>query len=506
MNEEEKITPPWMAEGETTKVPPTAPPAPSGQPPFLSSEQPVSGSEASLNQPPSSGTTVISTPPPPSPLKMILAGVAILVVVVGLVFVLVNFVLPKIRSAKTVSLTYWGLWEPNEVMTGVLADWEKAHPDIKVNYSRQSIKEYRERLQSALARGEGPDIFRFHITWLPMLKNELETVPAEVYSAQQFEATFYPVAKDSLRLGGGYVGIPLEVDSLALFYNQEIFQAANQTPPTTWDEVRQVACQLTTKDESGKIQTAGIPLGTTGNIEHWSDILGLMMVQNGVDFSNLAGPLAEDALSFYSLFQSSRLCEGIVAGGGAVWDTTLPNSMLAFASGKVAMYLGFSWDVFEIININPRASFRVTAAPQLAGTEVSWASFWVEGVAKKSKNPKEAWEFLKFLSSKEVLQKMYLAQSKIRLFGEPYSRLDMASLLAADPLVSPFVAQAQKAKTWYLSSRTFDNGLNDRMIKYFEDAVNAVNSGKSSKETIQTASSGISQLLSQYGVGSPPVR
>jgi hypothetical protein len=76
----------------------------------------------------------------------------------------------------------------------------------------------------------------------------------------------------------------------------------------------------------------------------------------------------------------------------------------------------------------------------------------------------------------------------------------------ANPLAAVFISQAAKAKTWYLCSRTFDNGINEKMIKYFEDAVNAVNSGKTAKEALETASAGVNQLLTQYGLVSGLVR
>ena len=428
--------------------------------------------------------------------KKILILLLVLLILFGLGWTVFKFVLPRFQKPKEVTLTYWGLWEPETVMKGVITDWEKAHPNVKINYLQQSPKEYRERLQSALARNEGPDIFRYHLTWLPMLKNELEALPPEVMSSAEYESTFYTVVKENLRSGTSYVGVPLGIDTLALFYNQEIFQAAGKTPPTSWDELRQAAINLTTRDETGRIQTAGVALGTTSNIDHWPDILGLMMLQNGVNLANPTGSYAEDALTYYTIFNTTD----------RVWDETLPNSTLAFATGKVAMYFGYSWDILEIKKINPSLDFKVVAMPQLPDTQVTWASFWVEGVAKKSSNSKQAWEFLKYLSSKEVLQKLYQAQSQTRLFGEVYPRTDMANLLADNPLLTPFANQVLQAKTWYLCSRTFDNGLNDKMIKYFEDAINTVNSGKSSTEALNTTAQGVSQLLSQYGLGSYVVR
>ena len=329
-----------------------------------------------------------------------------------------------------------------------------------------------------------------------MLKNEVAPIPSDVMTTADFESTYYPVIKENLRLGTSYVGLPLGMDTLALFYNEDIFQAAGKTPPTSWDQLRQTAIELTTHDESGRIQTAGVALGTTSNVEHWSDILGLMMLQNGVDLANPTSQLAQDALIYYTIFNKTD----------NVWNETLPSSTIAFATGKVAMYFGYSWDIFELKNINPNLKFKVVEIPQLPDTEVNWASFWVEGVSKRSQASKESWEFLKFLSSKETLQKLYQTQSQTRLFGELYPRMDMAGLLSTNNLVIPFITQASQAKTWYLCSRTHDNGINDRMIKYFEDAVNGVNSGNSPDDVLSITAQGVSQLLSQYGIGSYQAR
>ncbi len=431
-----------------------------------------------------------------SKLKGILPVILVLLVLVIGAFAVFKFVLPKMAKPKEVSLTYWGLWEPETVMSSVISDYQKTHPNVKINYVFQSPKDYRERLASALVSDKGPDIFRFHSSWVPMFKNDLSPIPAKTMDAASFEASFYPVARQDLRVGNSYVGIPLEIDTLALFINEEIFETAGKTPPTTWDELRKTAIELTTKDSEGKIQISGAALGRTENVDHWSDILALMMLQNGADLTNPTGALAEDALAFFSIFSKID----------GVWDETLPSSTAAFAGGKVAMYFGSSWEVFEIKKANPNLRFRVLPVPQLEGTNITWASYWVEGVAKKSKFQDESFEFLKYLSERETLQKLFQAESQLRLFGEPYSRVDMANLLSDDDFAGAFIKQAPAARSWYLCSRTFDNGLNDKMIKYFEDAVNSVNEGKTAKEALETTASGVSQILAQYGISASVVR
>ena len=200
------------------------------------------------------------------------------------------------------NLVYWGLWEDEEILRPVLDEWEKKNPNVTVNYQRQSKEQYRERLQSAFAREEGPDIFRFHNTWVPVLKNELAPMPAEIMTPSEFEQVFYPVAVKDLVWGTEIYGFPLEIDTLALFYNDEIFREAGKLPPTDWNELRDLARELTVRDGSGRVKIAGAALGGTGNIDNWSDILGLMLIQNGTRLPRLTGVLVEDATNFYSYF------------------------------------------------------------------------------------------------------------------------------------------------------------------------------------------------------------
>ncbi len=451
---------------------------------------------------------------PPARLRPKILPFLAAALLLGLIGLIITIFLQKGTGRSKAVINYWGIFEPSSVFQQVIADYEKAHPNVKINYSQEDLKTYRERLQAALARNEGPDIFRMHQTWVPMLGNYLSPLPSTVYDAASFEKTFYPSAKESLRYQGRYVAIPLEFDGLALFYNEDLFRSTSKAPPRTWVELRKTACELTVKDQGGKIVTAGVALGTAGNVDGWSDILGLMMLQNGADLGNPAYCQAEsgsavsgeevcfgrDTLSFYSSFAGSQACQNTGVEAGPVWNDLMPNSTYAFATGKLAMYFGPSWRVFEIKELNPNLNFKIVPVPQLEGKNTAWASFWVEGVAKNSKFQPEAWEFLQYLSSKEVLQKLYQTESALRLFGEPYPRVEMAEMLKGQPLVGAFIEQAPNAKSWYISSRTGDNGLNDQIIKYYEDAVNGVNQGQDPLSALKTAGQGVAQVLRQYGI------
>lgn len=433
------------------------------------------------------------------PLKTVLIVLGTLVLLGILGFAVKTFLLkPPVPVQTNITLTYWGLWEDSSNIEGLIKEYESTHKNVTVNYVKQSKEDYRERLINNLARGDGPDIFRFHNTWVSMLSTNLASLPPEAMDAGTFQNTFYPVASQDLRQGTNLVGIPLMFDGLALYINEDTFTEAGKTPPTTWDEFGRVAGELTQKEEDGRITRAGSALGRTDNVDHWEDILALMMLQNGVSLAAPTGKLAEDVLSFFTMF----------AKDGGTWDRTLPPSTQAFAGGQLAMYFAPSWRAFEIKQQNPGLRFRVVPVPQLpkvnpTDKDITWASYWAEGVWSKSKNSKEAWEFLKFLSSKESLQKIYETSSKSRLFGPAYPRIDMANLLQNDPILGAYINQAPHARSWYLASRTFDGptGINSRLSAYFADSVNAiVDQGKEPKEVLETLAAGVAQVLSSYSI------
>jgi len=462
-----------------------------------SQDKPPQQNSIPSDQPPSFVFHTSGSPTSIGNIVKILLGL-IVIVVIG--FIIFKFVVPIFQNnqGSKVTLEYWGLWEDSPIMNSIISDFNRQYPDITINYSKQDIRQYRERLTSRIQNGTGPDIFRFHNTWVQMLSEVLLPLPNDTIKKDDFTKWFYPVAQKDLIKNGAIYGIPLEIDTLALYINTNIFKSSGISAPNNWVDFINYARSLTVRDENGKIKTSGAALGTFNNITHAPDIISLLFVQSGVDLNNIKenDQAAVESLTFYTSFAEDR-------SGSKTWDSDLDPSILAFGKENLAMYFGFSWDFFTIKAINPNLAFGIYPVPHLPNQNMTIASYWAEGVSVKSKHQKEALIFMKFLAKKETEERLFTEESKSRPFGEPYARVDLADTLRDNANVYPFVSQAKDAQSSFFASDTFDNGLNAQMNTYLGDAVNSVLGGGSPQSAVDTLSQGVNQVLTQYSLTKP---
>lgn len=494
------ITPlPQSQSAIPNSLPPISPPtetAPPASPPPPPTSTPSSSPKTPASKPPKSG----------SPLKFLLPLILVLAVIGAIAFIVIRFVLPSFSSSSSSSsasptpsqkttITYQGLWEPASVMQPVLDEFEKQNPDIKVNYQMQSQVDYRERLQTELTSTNPPDVVRYHSTWLPMLITNLQPAPAGTVTTAEITSNFYPVVSDAVVVGSQVYGLPTTMEGLAMYVNTDLLASAQATVPKDWIELRETAKKITQHDpQTGAIIQAGVALGTTSNVDNWPDIVSLMMLQNNADLTQPNSSSAIEALEFYTLFNHTD----------HVWDDTLPASTQAFSAGKVAIIFGPSWRALEIQAANPSLKWQIYPVPQLPGkTPLNWANFWVEGVPKNSKHSAAAWKLVKFLASTQAQQLLFTTASKERGFGQAPANKALAEQTINHPIIGPYVSSLSSAKTFYTTSLTHDGptGINSRLIKYLQDAVNGFNQGNVAKQNlVDTLTQGFSQVLSQFGI------
>ncbi len=445
---------------------------------------------------------VMPTVPPKSKLniKKLLIGIVgvMLLIVLGLgLFAYIKNARESDLGEIEGEVVWWGL-EDESVYSDLIKEYESKNSNTKITYKEQSPENYRERLTNSIAKGEGPDIYEYHNTWVPMFATDLDTLPSEIMTEAEYVQTFYPVIVSDMATVDGIVGIPLMYDAITLFVNEDLLAVAVASPPTTWDELLSLSKTLTQRGEQDIIILSGVALGNSSNVEHWQEIISLMMLQNGVVMSNPQGPLAEDVLQYFAQFESSE----------KIWNETLPGSVTAFGNGDVAMIFAPISRIPEILKSNPNIRFSTVPVPQLrkenpSEPDVSYSTYWTEGVWSGSERRALSWDFLKFMSNANSQQKIFNKRQELNGVGLLPPRVDLALTYKDSPYLGSVAALAPEAKSWYLASRTNDgaSGINSQLAKAYSKAINSASGSRANIEgiTAQLATD-VNQILAQYGL------
>jgi ABC-type glycerol-3-phosphate transport system substrate-binding protein len=154
-----------------------------------------------------------------------------------------------------------------------------------------------------------------------------------------------------------------------------------------------------------------------------------------------------------------------------VWRADFPEATTAFVNGQVSMIFVPSWQLVDILEADPSMNLGVAPIPQAIPEEpVTWGSFWMFAVPTNSDAKAQAWKFISYLTSEESQQKIHEEASKIRAFGAPYVRVNLAQSLASDEFFGPIIESAQYATSAEVASRAG----NRRQVEALTEAVNRV--------------------------------
>jgi multiple sugar transport system substrate-binding protein len=433
------------------------------------------------------------------------------------------------EAMKPVSLTFWRVFDDGDSMGEIISAYRLLHPNVSINYRKFRFEEYEEQLLNAMAEDRGPDLFSIPNTWvkkyetkiLPMPKSTTlpyqvttGTIKKETVTELRTSATLSlralktdfadQVAKDVVlkyqeagqAAEDRIFALPLYLDTLVLFYNRDILNAAGiPEAPRNWTEFQQAIKKITKIDKQGNILQSGAAIGTAYNVERAPDIISLLMMQNGTAMTDDGGsatfanippggtmpnPPGEDALGFYTDFASPYK-------EVYTWNAAMPASLEAFTTGRTAFFFGYSYHTPQIKNLAPKLNFAVAKMPQIeGGQEVNFANYWVETVSRKTKNSNEAWDFLQFASRAENVQK-FLAKTK-----KPTALRSLIASQIEDIDLSVFASQILTAKSWY-------HGYGATAAeKIFEDMIEQVVAGSQTpKEAINWAQGRVNQTMQQ---------
>lgn len=409
------------------------------------------------------------------------------------------------EAVKPVVLNFWRVYEGQDAFAEIIAKYNAQHPYITINYRKLRYDEYEEALLNAFAEDRGPDIFSIHNTWVRKYESKLEPMPAQTtmvfpitqgsikkevvpefrtmrsLGLKELKQNFVDAVYSDVVLNDKIYGLPLSVDTLAMYYNQDLFDQAGITEiPRYWNrDFQQMVKKLTKQDLKGNILQSGVALGGGKNVERYSDILAILMMQNGANMMSDAGQVLFQTVP--AAFQSQNYNPGLMAlrfytdfanpiKEVYCWNSGLENSVDLFASGKLAIMFGYSYHLPTIKTKAPKLNFLVEPIPQIEGATVptNMANYWVEAVSKKSLYKNEAWNFIQFMTSSEN------ATSYLEKTNKPTALRSLINTQKEDPEIGVFADQVLTAKSWYRGKNPIlaENFLADMIQAVLADTEN----------------------------------
>src|SRR6478609_10472683 len=158
------------------------------------------------------------------------------------------------NAAQAVEIEYWQYVFDTRVkaMDELIAEFQKANPDITVKQVTFPYADYQTRVIAANLSGKGPDVMQLFYGWLDKFAagGILQPLPTDAFPHDKIESEFFPIV-GAMKRGDDYYGLPTAVRSLALFYNKKLFTEAGldpANPPKTLDEFVAAAEKITKRD------------------------------------------------------------------------------------------------------------------------------------------------------------------------------------------------------------------------------------------------------------------
>jgi multiple sugar transport system substrate-binding protein len=173
---------------------------------------------------------------------------------------------PSIIEGKDVSITMWQHSYPplNEWTQGHIAGFMAANPNITVSYELVPFEEWNQKILTALAGGQAPNLFEADDYTIAQFIEDGVVAPIQpnllgFESLDELRAAWEADSLGLLIEDETLYGIPYDWEAPVVGYNPALWEAAGLDPeaPATWTELLEAASQISTTDDAGNLINSG---------------------------------------------------------------------------------------------------------------------------------------------------------------------------------------------------------------------------------------------------------
>lgn len=372
----------------------------------------------------------------------------------------------KVTAGKASGdITVWALGAEGEKLGEIAADFEADNPDAKVKVTVIPFDAAHDKIATAIAGGQTPDISLVGTTWLPEFaaSGALDATPTDVIDPSRF----FEGSWSTTDVAGTSMGVPWYTETRLIYYRSDLAEKAGVTPADGWsqDDLKTFAKAMQAK--AGAKWGISLQPGGQGS---WQSVMP-MAWQRGAelvdgDAFSFNTPAMQEGLDYYASFFTEKISPTDLVPGALE---------PGFIKGDIGAFISGPWHM-GILKDQGGAGFADKWALAQMPTETAGTSFTGGGdlvVFKDSENRDAAWKFVDFLTQDAQQQKLYELVGSLPAVQSTWE----SGELSTDPLLSAFGQQLQDAKsapavaTW------------EQVAAPLDDAIEQVSLGKSDSTT-----------------------
>ncbi len=313
----------------------------------------------------------------------------------------------------------WGNPEQLALEQRLCDEFNAKHPNIEVKFLRVPGSEYSLKMMLMLASHSAPDVMRVDHYNFPSLVEKgyfHDLTDLAKADASFHRSDFFPQAIQEGLYKGRLYGLNVLFGGVIIYYNKAMFRQAHLEDPAqlarqgkwTWDQFRKDAIQMSAQNSDGHpkqfgfgppVSSATFPVLACALWGNGGDMLDPSLTHAVFD-----SPKAAAAFQMLADFRWKDHCSPTQAQG--------ENSLFTFESGKLGMvfdFMGmtpryrkvihkFDWDVCPVPS-GPYGHPTLCKGNQLV-------------MYSETKHPQEAWEFQRFVTSKDTEEDLYVQRRR----------------------------------------------------------------------------------------------
>lgn len=307
------------------------------------------------------------------------------------------------------TIKFWAMGSEAEFVTKLVPEFEKRNPGIKVDVQQIPWTAAQEKLITAFASDNTPDICQLGNTWVPQFASLNAIIKLDDFIGNSMnikKENYFEGIWETNVIDSAVYGIPWYIDTRLIFYRTDVFKRAGyDQPPKSWNELYDL-CKRIKALYPGEDKYA-IYLPTN----EWAPFI-IFGLQNNAELlkdnnsrGNFNSKEFKEAFEFLVKFHKEKLAPlGI---------SQVTNVYQAFADEYFSIYISGPWNINEFKKrMTGDLADKWSTAPMPSKTGEDYPGVSLAGgsslvVFEKSEHKEEVWKFIEFLSEPSIQIEFY---------------------------------------------------------------------------------------------------